>query len=134
MGILTRKAKVVLNYLEDKPVVFKQQQINLPAIPFIALVEECAVSCGVNTNQTKSVIDALVNRIVMFMNQGHSVKMGEFGTFKPEIRVKTAKKLDEATIETIQKKVIRFYPGKAFREMLDGLDVREGSAALDDEE
>lgn len=133
MGLIYRKAKVTLNYLDEKPTVYKIQQVVMPAVKFSQLVKECSVSCGVSASQTKAVIDALVNRIEMYMQLGHMVQMGEFGSFKPEIRVKVAKKIDDANAETIRRKYIHFYPGASFREMLNKLEVEEAGEALNDE-
>lgn len=129
-----RKSKVVLNYLDDKPQVYKIQQINFPTISFKQLVRECSTACGVNSNQTKSVIDALVNRIVHYMEIGHSVNMGEFGTFKPTFHCKIAKKIDEADATTVKNKVIRFFPGKEFRDMLNAMSIDNASPSLDIQE
>lgn len=134
MGVQFRKTKMVLNFLEDKPEVYKIAQVNFPIVSFQELIDECSTSCGVNTNQTKAVIDALVNRIVHYMQIGHGVRMGDFGTFKPAFRAKTAKNMEDATAKTVTRKVIRFYPGHDFRNMLNEMSVESASAALDDEE
>lgn len=131
MGLIYRKAKMVLNYLEDKPNVYKAQQVTFPAVTFDQLVNECSLSCGVNAAQTKAVIDALTDRLVHYMEIGHPVKLGIFGSFKPFFSAKTAKKIDEVNGETIRKKGIRFTPGRAFRNMLKELTVNEGSPILD---
>ena len=134
MGVQYRKTKMVLNFLEGKPTVYKASQINYPAVNFEQLVKECSGSCGVNPSQTKAVINALVDRLVHYMEIGHSVKMGEFGSFKPTFRSKCAKKIDEADASTVTKKVIRFFPGKAFRNMLADMAIESASSRLDDEE
>lgn len=133
MSVQYRKTKMKLNFLEDKPEVFKIAQVNLPAITFKQLINECSVSCGVNSSQTKAVIDALVNRIVHYMEIGHGVKMGDFGSFKPTFRCKTAKTPEEATAQTVTRKVIRFYPGQDFRSMLSDMSVESAAVSLDDD-
>lgn len=130
MGIQYRKGKVTLNYREEKPQVYKLLQLTYPAVTTAQLISECSQSCGVNPAQTKAVIDALVNRLVMYMTLGHGVKMGEFGSFKPTFNSKTTQTLDEATEETIKVKKIQFYPGKAFKTMLEELSITEASEAL----
>ena len=107
MGLQYRKGKVVLNYRETKPQVYKLLQLTFPQVKYAQLVNECAHSCGVNPSQTKAVIDALVNRLVLYMSLGHGVKMGDFGSFKPVFNSKVAQTLEDATEETIKvKKVI----------------------------
>lgn len=128
MRIQYRKAKVRLTYREGKPEVYKLHQPTFPQVTFAQLVNECSNSCGVNPAQTKSVIDALVNRLVHYMEIGHSVKMGDFGSFKPVFNSKTAHTLEEATIDTVKVKKVSFYPGKAFKDMLSDLNMSEAEA------
>lgn len=130
MGIQYRKAKMVLNFRESKPNVYKLRQVTFPAVTFEQLVNECSQSCGVNTMQTKAVIDALVNRLVHYMEIGHGVKMGAFGSFKPTFNSKVAQSLEDATLDTVKVKKIQFYPGKAFKTMLSELSIT-GAETLD---
>lgn len=130
MGLQYRKGKVVLNYRETKPQVYKLLQLTFLQVKYAQLVNECAHSCGVNPSQTKAVIDALVNRLVLYMSLGHGVKMGDFGSFKPVFNSKVAQTLEDATEETIKVKKVMFFPGKAFKDMLDSLEVENASDTL----
>ena len=121
---------MVLNYRETKPQVYKLLQLTFPQVKYAQLVNECAHSCGVNPSQTKAVIDALVNRLVLYMSLGHGVKMGDFGSFKPVFNSKVAQTLEDATEETIKVKKVMFFPGKAFKDMLDSLEVENASDTL----
>jgi len=118
MALVTRKTKVTLNYLEEKPEVFKLQQVVLPAVTTEQLISECSNSCGVNSSQTRAVIDALVNRLIHYMEIGHPVKVGDFGSFSPRIRTKVSATLENLSAENVKQKVIRFTPGKGLREMI----------------
>jgi len=131
MGLQYRKGKMTLNYKEEKPEVYKLKQLTFPQVTFEQLVEECSVACGVNAAQTKAVLDALVNRMVLLMGIGHGVSLGRFGSFKPMFRSKTAKTLEEATADTISLKKVQFYPGKAFKQMLEDMSVTSASEDLD---
>ena len=131
MGLQYRKGKVVLNYRETKPQVYKLLQLTFPQVKYAQLVNECAHSCGVNPSQTKAVIDALVNRLVLYMSLGHGVKMGDFGSFKPVFNSKVAQTLEDATEETIKVKKVMFFPGKAFKDMVDDLALESAGEALD---
>ena len=132
-GLIFRKTKKVLNMLEEKPEVYKLQQIILPQVTTAQLINECSKSCGVNTSQTKAVIDALVDRLIHYMEIGHPVKVGEFGSFSPRIRTKVSTKLEKLSVENVKQKVIRFIPGKALRDMIAENPVM-GAEGLDDVE
>ena len=137
MGIQYRKTKITLNYREEKPQVYKLRQLTYPAVTFAQLVGECSSSCGVNPAQTKAVIDALVNRLVHYMEIGHGVSLGSFGSFKPVFVSKAVPSLEEVD-KTIGgkgfKKKVRFYPGGKFAQMLKGMAVTGAAEALDVEE
>lgn len=130
MGLIVRKVKQTLHYKEDEPEVYKLSQISYPVVSYEALVEEVSQSRGENTNKTKAVIDAVVNRMVHYMSLGFAVRLGEFGTFKPKIRTKTAQSADELDATNIKQKLIQFYPGKQFRTMLKDLGVVTATESL----
>ena len=130
MGLQYRKTKVKLGFLDEKPEVFKIQQLTFPQVTFAQLVKECSESCGVNRSQTKGVIEALINRLVHYMEIGHGVRMGDFGSFKPTFTCKVAQTLEEADASTVKVKKVQFYPGKAFKDMLTELTITQGSEAL----
>ena len=125
MGIQYRKAKMVLNYRESKPEVYKMRQITYPTVTSDQLVQEISQSQGINTGTTKAVIDALTNRIVHYMSLGHGVSMGGFGSFKPIFTSKVAQSLEDTTLETLKKKKIQFTPHKALQDMLSNLSITE---------
>jgi len=62
---------------------------------------------------------------VHYMELGHGVSLGQFGSFKPTFNSKTARSLKETTLETVKVKKIQFYPGGAFKEMLSNLSMEE---------
>ena len=133
MGLNYRKAKVKLGFLEDKPEVWKARQLTFPQVSYEQLVEEIAQSRGVNTNSTRAVVDALLNRLVHYMEIGHGVSLGTFGSFKPVFTSKTVADEDgvEGTLEGRGfKKKVRFYPGGQFSKMLKSMSVTAASEAL----
>ena len=130
MGIQYRKSKIRLNFLDEKPSRYKIQQLTYPAVTFKQLVTECSKSCGVNPAQTQAVVDALVDRLVHYMEIGHGVQMGSFGTFKPTFTVKAVKDYEDADVSTVKSRRVSFYPGKAFKDMLGELSISQASEYL----
>ena len=131
MGLNYRKTKIKLNYLDDKPDRYKIQQLTYPQVTYEQLVEEVAQSRGVNSSATRSVVDALLNRLIHYMEIGHGVSLGSFGSFKPTFTVKAVREIDSADENTVKVKKVRFYPGGQFQKMLKGLSVTGGSESLD---
>ena len=139
MGLQYRKGEVVLNYRETKPHVYKALQLTYPQVSYEQLVEEIAQSRGVNTNSTRAVIDALLNRLVHYMEIGHGVSLGTFGSFKPVFTSKVAQSYDDID-ETIHgktakmKKKVRFFPGGKFAKMLKSLSLTEAEVLSEEDE
>ena len=139
-----RKTKVVLNYRESKPEVWKARQITFPAVTYEQLVNECSQSCGVNSNQTRNVVDALLNRLVHYMEIGHGVSLGTFGSFKPVFVSKVAQSAEDIPDTLVPdgtktrasrfKKKVRFYPGGKFAKMLKSMSLTEAEVLSDEDE
>ena len=118
-----RKTRTVLNFMEEKPTRYKIAQLSLPQISYSDLLEEVSHAENVNETVTQAVDTALLNRLTHYMQNGHSVSLGAFGSFKPTFRAKTAKTLEEADASTVTQKLIRFYPGKKLREMIQEVEI-----------
>lgn len=134
MGLNYRKTKIKLNYLDEKPTRYKIQQLTFPQVSYEQLVEEVAQSRGVNSSATRSVVDALLNRLIHYMEIGHGVSLGSFGSFKPTFTAKSVRLLDDANEHTVKVRKVRFFPGGQFQKMLRGLNVTSGAEALDVQE
>lgn len=134
MGLIYRKTKCKLNFLEEKPEVFKIQKIVVPKVTYEQLVKDVAHAEGVNDTAALAVVRGFLNRMEVFMGLGHAISLGDFGTFSPNIRVKTAKTLEEATAGTIKKKYIRFIPGSRLRDVIKNISVEEAEGLGEEEE
>lgn len=134
MAIITRKAKVVVNYLDDKPTMYKMQQITMPMIKFDDLCDEVAARSGLSKSQSKAVVTGLVESIGMYLKVGHPVSLDKLGSLSPRIRVKLAKKIDEADVETLKRFKVHFTPGALLRSAVIAGGLRQGGSHLDDEE
>ena len=126
MSLQFRKVKRILGYKEEKPEVFKIAQITYPTVKMAQLVNECSISCGVNPSQTLSVINALTDRIAHYLELGHGVNTGALGTFKPVFTSIVTQTEEDANANTITGKKVRFYPGKAFRDVMKNMSVEAG--------
>ncbi len=113
MGLMYRKAKVKLTYLEEKPEVYKLRQLTYPAVTYDQLLGMIQI-VGVNRAQTKAVVDALLQSLVHYMEIGHGVSLGTFGSFKPVFTSKTVKTLDglegDEALKTVKVKKVQFFP------------------------
>ena len=90
---------------------------------------------GVNRAQTKAVVDALLQSLVHYMEIGHGVSLGTFGSFKPVFTSKTVKTLDglegDEALKTVKVKKVQFFPGGDFKDMLKALSMNSAGEAID---
>ena len=94
MAIIVEKRAIKLGYKDDKPTMYKMAAVRQQKVTYEKLLDEVSNSCGVNRSQSKAVIEALIDRMTMFMDYGMGVQLGDFGTFQPGIMSK-AKKTEE---------------------------------------
>ena len=125
MPIKYRKNKIVLNFLEDKPEVYKIQQINYGTIGLDKLVAEIAHAEGVNETQTLSVITALVNRVAHYVELGYGVRVGDLGSFKLQMNSKCTTKIEKADASTIRRFRVNFRPGKKLQDVAKTVTVSD---------
>ena len=124
MALIYEVRKQVLGFKEDKPTVYKVAAVRQQKVDFTKLVKEVSDSCGVHRTQSKAVVEALIDRLVHYMDFGMAVQLAEFGTFKPVIRTKAKKTAEEVSVDNIVTRAIRFYPSKRMKEMLENLSIQ----------
>lgn len=123
MAMMYEKRETTLSFKEDKPTVYKLTPVRQQQVPFDELLNEVSAACGVNRAQVKASVEALIDRMSMFMNYGMTVKLGEFGSFKPTFNSKSETTADALSADNVTRKKILFYPGKRFKTMLDNISV-----------
>jgi nucleoid DNA-binding protein len=101
MAIVYEKQKITLGFKKDKPEVYRIKPVRQQPVTFDDLLNEVSNSCGVNRSQTKAVLEALIDRMIVFMNYGMPVKLGDFGSFKPTFNAKTGATADDVTAENV---------------------------------
>lgn len=121
--MIVEKRAIKLNYKKDKPTVYKMAAVRQQKVTYEKLLDEVSNSCGVNRSQSKAVIEALIDRMTMFMDYGMGVQLGDFGTFQPGIVSKAKETEDELTSSDVKRLKIRYYPGKRFKNMLAQMSV-----------
>ena len=134
MALIYEVKKTTLNFKKEKPVVYKVAAVRQQTVKYDALVKEVASSCGVHRTQTKAVVEGLIDRLVHYMDLGMPVRLEEFGTFKPAIQTKVKETAEEVDASNVVRRVVRFYPGKRMKEMLEELSIQtfERNADADD--
>lgn len=123
MALIYEKRELVLNFKENKPTVYRIAPVRPQQVTFDKLLNEVSNSCGVNRAQAKATVEALLDRMTLFMDYGMSVKLGDFGSFKPTIKVKSQENVEDLGSDNVVRRKILFSPGKRFKAMLNDLSI-----------
>ena len=119
------KSKMKLNFKEDKPTVYKIQQVNYAVVDTQTLIDDVAESCGLNKAMTKAALEGIVSRVCRYIGMGHAVQLGDLGTVKPVFTAKTQETAEELGAENVTSKKVRFYPGKRLKSVVKGISISE---------
>ncbi len=134
MAMIIEKRAIKLGYREDKPTMYKMAAVRQQNVSYEKLLDEVSNSCGVNRSQSKAVVEALIDRMTMFMDYGMGVQLGDFGTFKTTLQCKAKKTEEELSADDVKRLKIRYYPGKRFKNMLSQMSVSSFSDATANED
>ncbi|MCD7899757.1 MAG: HU family DNA-binding protein [Bacteroides sp.] len=83
--------------------------------------------CGAHRGIVQQVVAGVIDAMVNMLEEGMSVELGDFGTFRPAIRAKAADTRADATANTIYRRRIVFTPGEALRDMLEKTSIQSYS-------
>lgn len=72
----------------------------------------------------KSVMDGLIDAICTYMSVGATVRMGDFGSFRPGLNSKAQIAEEDVTANVIYRQKMIFTPGKLLKNMLADTGIR----------
>lgn len=133
MGIKFQKKSVVLNFKSEKPKKYVARNVVVGSISFEKLCNEVSQRCGTHRGQVNLVINGLCDVMSTFLEEGLSVKLGEFGSFRPSINAKSKDNSDDVNASTIIRKKIVFRPGKRLQRMLNEASIEDFTDDFDDD-
>ncbi len=125
MAIKYRIAKVKLNYLEEKPEVYKVQQLTYPVITENALIEYISRSTNLPKSTVLSCVTAIGQAISFFVINGHRVSFTAFGAFYLKVSTKVAKTFDECKADTVKKTTIGFQSNSELTDLARRVEVQK---------
>ena len=113
MGLQYAVKERVFNFDETKTKKYVAAPVSDGVIDFSKLCKNVSLICGTHRGQVKLVLDGLLDSLEGYMDEGKTVKLGEFGTLRPTFNAKSgieAKDVDSSNI--IVRKIV-FTPGRS---------------------
>lgn len=115
--------KRVFGFDKTKSEKFVAKSVGSGEVSFEKLCSRVSQICGIHRATVNLVISGLVDMMSDDIDDGKSVRLGEFGMFRPSIRTKSANSAKEVTAGNIISKRIIFTPGKIFQRTLSDMSV-----------
>jgi len=108
------------------------RQVTTGQVTFKKLCTEVGQICGAHRGTVQLVIAGLVDTLVNNLDDGKSVQLGEFGTFRPAIRSKASDSVEDATVEKIYRRRVNFTPGPALKDMINKASITRFATPITD--
>lgn len=124
MSLRYKKKKIVLCFdKENKVEKYVAANVLAGSLNYKKLCDEVNQRTGIHRSMVDVVLKGLQDTMVSFLEEGFSVKLDEFGSFRPAINAESQDKEDDVNAHTIIRRKIVFTPGSKFKAMLGGASV-----------
>ena len=120
MALDIKIEKRKLNFHEHKKEVFVAVPDRNGVIDTDQMAREIAVDTGARPAQVKLVLEALTERMMAWLEEGHGVRFGKLGSFLPSVRSKSGESADDAEVKRIR---IAFYPSRELSKKVAGISI-----------
>lgn len=130
MSVKYRKRKIVLQFDKENPLSkYVATNVLIGSIGYNKLCDEVNQRTGMHRGVVDVVLKGVQDTMISFLEEGFSVKLGEFGSFRPAIQAKSQDKEEDVDSDTISRVKIIFTPGNKFQQMLNGVSIESVSNA-----
>ncbi len=116
MGVSVTVQKRVLNFSEDAKTVYVAKAQRGDVIMPDKIAKYVAQDTGARPAQVKMILDTLVESMMDWIEEGHGVKLGNFGSFMPTVKSASSEMADEVGVKRVW---VTFYASKELKERLD---------------
>jgi predicted histone-like DNA-binding protein len=119
MALRYRKRKIVLNFDPKNPVEqYVATNVLVGSIDYNKLCDEVNQRTGIHRAMVDIVLAGAQDTMIAFLEEGFSVRLGEFGSFRPSIKAESQDTEQDVKVSTIVRRKIVFTPGAQFKYML----------------
>lgn len=115
--------KRTFGFDESKATKFVAKSVTNGSITNDKLCRKVSVLCGIHRKIVDLVISGATDVMAEALDDGKTVRLGEFGLFRPTISAKAADAEEDVTAGTITKRRIVFTPGSIFKDTLESMAV-----------
>lgn len=125
MPVKVKIRKRTLYFKENKEVVYVATADRGDQIGPDKIAHLVAKTAGANEAQVKAILGTLVDSVIAWVEEGHSVRLGDLGSFVPNVTCKSSR--DPGKIEIKQTKLL-FYPSQKFARKIRNITLSAENA------
>jgi predicted histone-like DNA-binding protein len=116
MGVSITVQKRVLKFTENEKTVYVAKAQRGDVIMPDKIAKYVAKDTGAPQAQVKMILDTLVESMMDWIEEGHGVKLGNFGSFMPTAKSASSEDPDEVGVKRMW---VTFYASKQLKDRLD---------------
>jgi len=124
--------KQVFGFDDSNSEKFVARQVTSGSVEFKKLCAQISQICGAHRGTVQLVISGLIDAMINNLEDGKSVKLGEFGCFRPGIRAKAADNEEDVSANSIYRRKIHFTPGTLFKNAMKDTSITRFTAPKTD--
>ena len=109
MGVNVKIRKRTLNFTEEKKQIYVAEADRGDVIDAKKIAQLIAQDTGARPAQVEMILNSLTNSMITWLEEGHGVKLGNFGSFMPSVRSASSEDPDEVGVKRVR---LTFYPSK----------------------
>lgn len=125
MGLKYVVKKRVFGFDKTRTEKYVAQHFITNTMNFKQLCNEVSKLGLIPEGTVKHVLDGMIDALVINLNKGISIQLGDFGCFRPGINCKSQDTAEAVDASTIQRVKIIFTPGYKFKEMLKNISIQK---------
>lgn len=123
MGLNYIVTKRIFGFDETKSEKYVTRAVGSGKVTFAKLCQKLAQFLGIHRGLVQLVLSGLVDFVILELEDGKSVQLGELGTFRVSINSKAVDDEKDADAGTIRRKKIIFTPGTALKDAVNKVGV-----------
>lgn len=109
MGINVKIRKKTLNFTKEKKQIYVAQADRGDVIDADKIAALIAQDTGARPAQVKMILNTLTDSMITWLEEGHGVRLGNFGSFMPSVKSDSSEDPNEVGVKRMR---LTFYPSK----------------------
>lgn len=131
MGVNVKIRKKVLNFTKEKKEIYVAEADRGDVIDAKKIAKLIAQDTGARPAQVEMILNSLTNSMITWLEEGHGVKLGNFGSFMPSVRSDSNEDPEKVGVKRMR---LTFYPSKDLYTKVGAISYSKESLKSSEEE